>query len=129
MYEGRAKADHGGIETVRLVRPNCYAFEFLKLLEVILDKMTPFLHLVVDDEWVQPLRPLRDNNLRSARVQIVDDPIAVECLIREHRAELDALDQRRDADGVVAVCRHQNEPLQVAKCIHKGQDFGRPTPL
>lgn len=34
-----------------------------------------------------------------------------------------------DAHRVVAVGRHQTEPNQVAKRIHEGQDFGRPTAL
>ena len=34
-----------------------------------------------------------------------------------------------DAHRVVAVGRHQTEPNQVAKRLHEGQGFGRPTAL
>ena len=44
-----------------------------------------------------------------------------------HRAALQAFDQRRHPNRVVAIGRHQNEPNQGAKRIHQSQDLGGPT--
>ena len=89
--------------------------------------MAPFVHLVVDDKRLQTLRALRNDDLCAPRVHVFDDPIAVVRLVRQHGIELDPLDQRRDANGIVTIGGHQNEPHEVAQGVHEAQNFGRPT--
>ena len=62
--------------------------------------------------------------LRAARVEFGDDPVAVEGLVGNQAAKLDALDQRRDADRVEAVSRQQDEADQIAERVGEGEDFG-----
>ena len=68
---------------------------------------------------------LRDDDFRPALVEIGDDPVGVEGLIGDEAAELDALDQRGDADRVEALPGQQNEADQVPQCVGQGQDLGR----
>ena len=91
--------------------------------------MSPFVHLFVDLQRLETLGPLRDDDLRATIVHVFDDPIAVEGLIREHRTELGTLDQRCDANRVVAVGGHQNEPHEVAQGVDKGKNLGGPSAL
>ena len=51
--------------------------------------------------------PLRDDDLGAAFVQLGDDPVRVERLVGDQAVELDPVDQRRDADGVVALAGQQ----------------------
>ena len=95
--------DHGGKALIRLVASHGNAFEFLQLAEEVLDQVPPFVDLLVDDEWRLALRLLRDDDLGAALVQLVDDPVRVEGLISDQSCELDALNERREADGVVAM--------------------------
>lgn len=91
--------------------------------------MPPFVHFFINLHWLQTLRALRDDDLCATFVQIVDDPIAVESFVREHRTELDTPDQRRNPNRVVAIGGYQNEPNQVAKRIDERKNFGRPAAL
>lgn len=88
--------------------------------------MPPFVHFVVNLQRLQSLESLRDYNLCTAFVQIVDDPIAVETFVREHGPKRDAADKGRYTDCVISVCGHQNEPDQVAQGIHESKDLGGP---
>src|SRR5260370_15519282 len=72
---------------------------------------------------------LRNHNLGAALVEVGDDVVAVEGLVGDQRAELDALDQRRHADGIEALSRQQHESDEIAQSVGEGQDFGRHAPL
>ena len=72
---------------------------------------------------------LRDDDLRSALVELFDDPVGVVSLVAEQGIELDAFDEWGHADGIVAVPRQQNEAHEVAQGIAKGEYLGRPTAL
>ena len=91
--------------------------------------MAPFVHLFVDNERYQTLRPLGYDDLCASFGHVFDDPIAVEGFIREHRPELYIADKRRDTNGVIAIGRHQHETYKVSKRIDQSKDFGRPTAL
>jgi hypothetical protein len=101
------------------------AFELLKLAEEILDQMAPFVHLDVNLERLGAARVLRDDNLGAALVEIGDDVVAVERFVSNEAAELDAVDQRWDADRIKAVSRQQLEAHKVAERIGEREDFGR----
>src|ERR1700687_5032286 len=72
---------------------------------------------------------LRNHDLGAALVEVGDDVVAVEGLVGDQRAELDALDQRRHADGIEALPRQQHESDEIAQSVGEGQDFGRHAPL
>ena len=67
--------------------------------------------------------------LGAAFVHLPDDPIGVEGLVGDERSELNALDQRRHTDRVIAVAGQQFEAHQIAQRIGKGKDLRRPTAL
>ena len=68
---------------------------------------------------------LGDDDFRPALVEVGDDPVGIEGLIGDEPAELDAFDQRGDADCVEALPGQQNEANQVSEGIGQGQDLGR----
>ena len=69
-------------------------------------------------------RMLRNYDLRTALIEFGDDGVAVEGLVGDQGAELDALEQRRDPDRVEALPRQQHEAHEIAERIGEGQDFG-----
>ena len=69
---------------------------------------------------------LGDDDLRAARVQLIEDLIDVEGLVGDQPSEFDALDQRRHAQGVEAVTRQQLEAHQVAERVGQGDDLRAP---
>jgi len=86
--------------------------------------MPPLIHLVVDGERRCTLRALGDHDPGATLIQIVDDPVCVEGLVGDQGTEPHTLDQRRDADRIVAVARQQHEAHQIAECIDQGHDLG-----
>ena len=56
--------------------------------------------------------------------EVGDDGVAVESLVGDQRAEGQAIDERRHADGVEAVSWQQDEAHEIAEGIGEGQDFG-----
>src|SRR5216684_68435 len=121
--------DHGLEALVGFVGAHGDAFEFLELAEEVLDQMTPFVHLGVDLERGGAARVLRNHDLGTALIEIGDDVVAVEGLVGDQRAEFDPLDERRNADGIEALSRQQDESDEVAQGIGEGEDFGRHTAL
>src|SRR5260370_31842997 len=117
--------DHGLEALVGFVGAHGDALELLKLAEEVLDQMAPLVHLGVDLERGGAARMLRDHDLGAALVEVGDDVVAVEGLVSDQGAELDARDQRRDSHRVVALSRQQHESDEVAQGIGEGQDFGR----
>ena len=126
MDDGGGEVDHRLEAAVCLVASHCYAFEFLQLAEEILDQVAPFVDLLVDVERHGSPRMLRDDDLRLALVQVFDDPIGIEGLVADQAAEFDVLDQGRDAGGVEAMARQQDEPYQIPECVGQREDFGGP---
>src|SRR3984893_2178669 len=99
--------------------------ELLEFAEEVLDQMTPFVDLGVDLQWGGAAGMLRNHNLGAALVEIGDDVVAVEGLVGDQGAELDALDQRRDPHRVMALSRQQHESDEIAERVGEGQDLGR----
>ena len=56
-------------------------------------------------------------------------PVGIERLVAKQGIEPGAVDQRGDADGVMAVSRQQHEAHQVAQGIGERDDLGRPATL
>src|ERR1700693_3693176 len=117
--------DHRLEALVGFVGAHGDTLELLELAEEVLDQMTPFVHLGVDLERGGAAQMLRDHDLGAALVEVGDDVVAVEGLVSDQGAELDALDQRRDSHRVVALSRQQHESDEIAQGIGEVQDFGR----
>lgn len=105
------------------------AFELFEFAEEVFDEMPPLVHLQVDVDGVDALRPLRDDDFRPALAQFLDDPVGVEGLVAEQGVERDPIDERRHADRVVAVSRQQHEAHEIAQGIAQREDLGRPPAL
>lgn len=100
------------------------ALELLELAEEVLDEMTPFVHLRFARQWFGAARMLGDDNPGATIVEVGDDGVAVEGLVGDQRAESDAVDERRHADGIVAMAGHQDEADKVAERVGQREDFG-----
>ena len=87
--------------------------------------MPPFVGIRIDGERRKALWALRDDDLGAALVQLRDDPVGVERLVGDEAVELDPLDERGDADGVVALTGQQDKANEIAECVGQRQDLGR----
>lgn len=87
--------------------------------------MAPFVHLDVERDGLGAAWVLRDDDLRAAFIEVGDNVVAIESLVSEQSSELDAVDERSNANGVEAVARHQAEADKVPKPISQGQNLGR----
>src|SRR5690349_8105215 len=116
--------DHGGEALIGLVAAHRDALELLELAEEVLDEVPPRVEVGIDVERLGAAGMLRDHGLGPALVQLGDDGVAVEGLVGDQAAELDARDQRRDADGVEPVARQEDEAHQVPERVGQGQDLG-----
>ena len=72
--------DHGRKAGVGLVAAHGHSLELLQLAEEVLDQVPPFVDIEVNVEGRFALRPLRDDDLGPAFVQLRDDPVGVERL-------------------------------------------------
>src|SRR6185436_13355729 len=54
-----------------------------------------------------------------------DDVVGIKGRVGDQRAELNALDQRRNAHSIKALSGQQHEADEIAEGIGKGHDFGR----
>ena len=116
--------DHGGEALIGLVAAHGDAFELLQLAEEVLDQVPPLVDIGVDLDRRQAVRTLRDDDLGASLVQLVDNPVRIERLVADQAFKLDVLDQRRDADRVIAVPWQQDKTDQVAEGVGEGQNFG-----
>lgn len=105
------------------------ALELFEFAEEVFDEMPPLVHLQIDVDGADPLRHLRDDDFRAALVEFFDDPVGIEGLVAEQCVELDAFDERRHSDRVMAISRQQLEAHEVAQGIAKSENLGRPTTL
>ena len=115
--------DGGGAAGVSLVVAGGAGSELLDGAEEVLDQMTPAVHREVASDRAGAVGLGRDDGQCPSVVQVGADP--VEGLVGDDGAELDAGDQRRDADAVVALTRQRDEAGQVAERIDQGDDLGR----
>lgn len=81
------------------------ALELFEFTKEVLDEVPPLIHLQIDVDGADPLRHLRDHDLGSALIEFFDDPVGIICLIAKQSVELDAFDERGEADGVIAISR------------------------
>lgn len=91
--------------------------------------MAPFVKFGVDGDRVQASWALGDDDAGAAFVQFGDDPVGIESLVGNQRTEFEAMDQRGDADRIVALARQQMEADQIAQRVGEGEDLGGPSAL
>ena len=100
------------------------ASELFDFLEEVLDQVAPFVHFLVVGDGSGPAAVGRDHRQGAAFVQLRPEPIAVEGLVADQRLERDAVQQRLDADAVVALARQQDEAREVAERVDQRHDLG-----
>ena len=103
MDDGCGGVDHGFVTLVGFVRSHGDALELFDLAKEVLDEVTPFIHFLVDLQWCASLRSLRNNDFRAALIHFLNDPVGIISFIRDQGAERNAVDERRNADRVVAI--------------------------
>ena len=129
MYDGRCGVDEGAVAVIGFVGAEGDPLELFEFTEEVFDEVSPFVHHIVDLAGLQALWPLGDDDLRTASVEVFDDPVAVEGLVGDQGVEIDTGDQRRDANGVVTVTGQEFEAEQIAERVGQSDDLCRPTAL
>ena len=99
--------DHRGETGVGLARAQGDALELLEFAEEILDEVAPLVDIEVDAPGLGASWMLRDDHLRAPGVQLGEDPVDVEGLVRDQPSEPDALDQWRHRQGLEALPRQE----------------------
>ena len=89
--------------------------------------MAPAIDHVIDCEWGKPLWPLRNDDASTAFIKFVIEPVAIEGLVGEQVLKVDAVDQWRHADRIIAIAGQENKADKIAERIGQREDFGRPT--
>jgi len=117
--------DDGVEALVGFVGAHGDAFELLEFAEEVLDQMTPFVHFRVERQGLGAAWMLRDDDLGAALVELSDDVVAVEGFVGDESVELEAVDERGNADGIEAMARQECEAYEIAQGIGQGQDLGR----
>ena len=90
---------HGREAPVCFVGAHRDAFELLEIAEEIFDQMVPFIHFQIDGDRRVEARMLRNHDHGATCVEIGDDRVAVERLVGDQRAEVNAFDQQREPTG------------------------------
>jgi hypothetical protein len=93
--------------------------------EEVFDEMAPTVHGEVAGNGCLAIGLGRDHGECPALVEFVAKPVVVESLVADQRADHDTVEQRRDADAVMALPRQEDEARKVAQCIDQGDDLGR----
>jgi hypothetical protein len=85
--------DDGGEALIGLVGAHGDAFEFLEIAEEVLDQVAPFVDLGIDRQGRDAPWMLQDHDLGPARVEVGDDDVAVERLVRNQAAKGETVDK------------------------------------
>ena len=86
--------------------------------------VAPAMHVAVEVEAAFAAGFGRDHRRGAAGIEVRPDPVHIERLVAEQGVEIQTLDQRRHADGVVPLAGQQHEAHQIAECVDQGDDFG-----
>ena len=116
--------DGGSEACIGLVVARGNATELFEPLEAILDEMPPLIHVGIVRDGRLSVVLGRDDGERASLVEFGAHGIVVECLVADERRELDAGDQRLDADAVMTLAWKKNEADQVAQRICERHDLG-----
>ena len=89
--------------------------------------MTPTIDDLIYHKWCKALWSLRNDDSSTPFIEFLVEPIAVEGFVGEQVLEINAINEWRNADGVISVAGQEDEADKIAQCIGQGEDFGRPT--
>ena len=117
--------DHGSEACVGFVVAGGEAAKLLEPLEEVLDEMSPFVHIDIMMDRRAAIRLGGDHSKRSPFAQLGAQSIVVEGLVADESGEIDACDERLDADAVVALAGKKDEAGQVAQRVNERNDLGR----
>ena len=91
--------------------------------------MTPSVDHAINGQRRKALWPLRNYDASATLIKFVVEPIAVESLVGQQVLEINAINERRHANGVIAIAMQENEAHQVTHCVGKCEDRGRAATL
>ena len=80
-----------------------------------LDEMT--IDGEIAGDFLLTIRFGRDHGESAARGEFAANPVIVEAFIADQRVDCDAVEQRLDADSVVALAGQENETRQIAQRV------------
>ena len=109
--------DDGFEALVGFVGSHGNTLELLELAEEVLDGMAPFVHFGIERQRLGAARMLGDDDLCAALVEVSNDGVAIEGLVGDQCAEIDPIDEWRDADRIEPVAGQQNEAHEIAERI------------
>jgi len=109
--------DDGFEALVGFVGSHGNTLELLELAEEVLDEMAPFVHFGIERQRLGAARMLGDDDLCAALVEVSNDGVAIEGLVGDQCAEIDPIDEWRDADRIEPVAGQQNEAHEIAERI------------
>jgi len=96
--DGCSEVDHGLEAAIGFASAHADALEFLEFAEEVFDEVAPLVHFGVERDGSGASRVLRDDDFCTPLVEIGDDIVAVESLVSEQCAELDAVDEWSNAN-------------------------------
>ena len=99
---------------VSLIVAGSDAAEFFEALEEVLDRVPPFVHLMVVEDRRLSICLGGDDGDGAPVAQDGPQGVAVEGLVGDKGLEIDARDQRLDADAVVPLAGEQDKACQIA---------------
>src|SRR5258708_30974276 len=98
--------------------------ELFDFLEEVLDQVAPFVDFGVIGDACGAAGIGRDDRQSTALVQLEAQPVAVKGLVADQRAQRNAIQQRLDANAVVALAWQKDEAGEIAKRIDERHDLG-----
>ena len=124
MDDGSGEMDDGFEALVAFVGSHGNSLELLEFAEEALDEMTPFVYFGVERQRLGAAPMLGDDDLCAALVEVGHDGVAIEGLVGDQRAEIEPMDERRDADRIEPVPGQQNEAHEIAERSGEREDLG-----
>ena len=110
---------------IRLVVPRRDCPELLDFRKEVLHQVPPAVHGPVMLPWLRPGPPWGNHRVRAASLQIVEQPIRVECLVADEGHEREAVEKRRHPCEVVRLAGEDHEAHKVSERIHDRHDLAR----
>ena len=105
MDDGGGEVDDGAEAEVCLVGAHGDTLEVLEITEEMLGEVAPLVEFAIERQRLCAPRVLRDDDLGAACIEIGDGPVAVEGLVGDKAAELDAVQEWPDTHRVEAMAR------------------------
>ena len=125
--ESKQRADEidgGGEAGIGFVVTGGDAAELLEALEEVLDQVTPLIHFCVVGNGRCAIRFGWNHGNSAALVQYGTQGVVIESFVGNESLEIDACDQRFDADAIVTLAGQQDKARQVTQRVDESNDLG-----